>query len=147
MNPNKKNPKKPIEYICEKFKKTHVEKLQEIPKKLKLNKHSSSLCAHKKKCNILTKNEEIHEDINESIETIYEDNKAIDCQNNEIHELKEFMKYLMKENSEMKTMMMEVIKNGTHNTTITSNSHNKAFNLNFFLNETCKDAMVEKRLP
>jgi hypothetical protein len=38
---------------------------------------------------------------------------------------------------------MEVIKNGTtQNTNITNtNSHNKAFNLNFFLNETCKDAM------
>jgi hypothetical protein len=61
---------------------------------------------------------------------------------NELDELKGFMNYLMKENSEMKGMMMEVIKNGTtqnsHNTT---NSHNKAFNLNFFLNETCKDAM------
>jgi hypothetical protein len=47
---------------------------------------------------------------------------------------------LMKETSDFKSMMMEVIKNGTHNTTNT-NSHNKAFNLNFFLNETCKDAM------
>jgi hypothetical protein len=50
---------------------------------------------------------------------------------------------LIKENNEFKSMMMEVIKNGTmqnsHNTT--SNSHNKAFNLQFFLNETCKDAM------
>jgi len=64
-------------------------------------------------------------------------------------ELAELVKYLMKENSEMKNMMMEqsqlmmeVIKGGTmqnsHNTT---NSHNKAFNLQFFLNETCKDAM------
>jgi hypothetical protein len=43
-------------------------------------------------------------------------------------------------NVELQTMMMEVLKNGTHNTTNT-NSHNKAFNLNFFLNETCKDAM------
>ena len=61
---------------------------------------------------------------------------------NEIQELKEFMKYLMKENTDMKSMMMEVIKNGTTNTNIThTNSHNKAFNLNFFLNETCKDAM------
>jgi hypothetical protein len=170
MNPNKKNPKKPIEYICEKCdfitcnKKDYSRHIQtdkhiilmDPNVKNPLNhffvcncgksyKHSSSLCAHKKKCNILTKNEEIDEDINESInepiETIDEDNKEIDYQNNEIHELKEFMKYLMKENSEMKTMMMEVIKNGTHNTTITSNSHNKAFNLNFFLNETCKDAM------
>jgi hypothetical protein len=36
--------------------------------------------------------------------------------------------------------MLEVIKNGTNNTNI-SNSHNKTFNLQVFLNETCKDAM------
>ena len=47
---------------------------------------------------------------------------------------------LIKETSEFRNMMMEVIKNGTHNTTHT-NSHNKTFNLQFFLNETCKDAM------
>ena len=35
--------------------------------------------------------------------------------------------------------MLEVIKNGTNNTNITNN--NKTFNLQFFLNETCKDAM------
>jgi hypothetical protein len=46
----------------------------------------------------------------------------------------------LKQNSELQTQMMEVIKNGTHNTTNT-NSHNKTFNLQFFLNETCKDAM------
>ena len=62
-------------------------------------------------------------------------------QTNEIQELKEFMKYLVKENSELKNMVMEVIKNGTHNTNTTNNSHNKTFNLNVFLNETCKDAM------
>ena len=48
---------------------------------------------------------------------------------------------LMKKNDELQNMMMDVIKNGTHNTTNNTNSHNKAFNLNFFLNETCKDAM------
>ena len=46
----------------------------------------------------------------------------------------------------MKSMMMKVIENGTHNTNTTNNntttnSHNKAFNLQFFLNETCKEAM------
>jgi transcriptional regulator with PAS, ATPase and Fis domain len=62
------------------------------------------------------------------------------------------MKYLMKENSEMKNMMMaqntatqnmmmDVIKTGTHNNTTNNNSHNKTFNLNFFLNETCKNAL------
>ena len=49
---------------------------------------------------------------------------------------------LIKETSDFKTMMMKVIENGTHNTTTNNtNSHNKAFNLQFFLNETCKDAM------
>ena len=49
---------------------------------------------------------------------------------------------LIKENNEFKNMMMEVIKNGTvANSHNTNNSHNKAFNLQFFLNETCKDAM------
>ena len=56
---------------------------------------------------------------------------------------KELIMMLIKDNSEFKNMMMEVIKTGTHNTTNNThtNSHNKAFNLNFFLNETCKDAM------
>jgi hypothetical protein len=47
---------------------------------------------------------------------------------------------LIKENSDIKQLVLEIVKNGTHNTTHT-NSHNKAFNLNFFLNETCKNAM------
>ena len=93
----------------------------------------TSLWRHKQKC-------KLKED--------YEEEKKPD----EIHELKEIMKYLMKENLEMKNMimtqhistqniMMDVIKTGTHNTTNHTNSHNKAFNLNFFLNETCKNAM------
>jgi hypothetical protein len=45
---------------------------------------------------------------------------------------------LLKQNAKL----MEIIENGTHNTNnITTNSHNNAFNLNFFLNETCKNAM------
>ena len=66
-------------------------------------------------------------------------------QNNEPTD-KDLIMLLIKENSELKTMMMKVLENGTNNTTNTTNtthtnSHNKAFNLNFFLNETCKDAM------
>jgi hypothetical protein len=40
--------------------------------------------------------------------------------------------------------LLEIVKNGTHNT-VNNNSHNnnnnKSFNLQFFLNETCKNAM------
>jgi hypothetical protein len=100
-------------------------------------KDNSGLWRHKKKCN---DGENISIDIPDAQKS------------DEINELKGFMKYLMQENSEMKTMMLEqstmmleVIKNGTvansHNTISTNNSHNKAFNLQFFLNETCKDAM------
>jgi hypothetical protein len=60
---------------------------------------------------------------------------------------KELIMMLVKQNSqlfEQNNEMLEIIKNGTHNNSHnnnTTNSHNKAFNLNFFLNETCKDAM------
>ena len=43
---------------------------------------------------------------------------------------------LIKETSEVKNMMLEILKKGTHHTT-----NNNTFNLNVFLNETCKDAM------
>ena len=57
---------------------------------------------------------------------------------------------LIKDNKEMKQIIMEqnntinnLVKNGvvTNNNITHTNSHNKAFNLNFFLNETCKNAM------
>ena len=53
---------------------------------------------------------------------------------------KELIMMLIKENAELKNMMMDVLKNGTNNTNI-NNSNNKTFNLQFFLNETCKNAM------
>jgi len=58
----------------------------------------------------------------------------------------EIIHFLLKENSEFKMMMMEqnkqmfeLAKNTGNNNT--NNSHNKTFNLQVFLNETCKDAM------
>jgi hypothetical protein len=99
-------------------------------------KTRSGLWKHSKTCNFENK----------------KDVSTDETSSNEIQELKEIMKYLMKENSEMKNMlinqntttqnmMMDVIKNGTHNTITNTNSHNKTFNLNFFLNETCKNAL------
>jgi hypothetical protein len=94
-------------------------------------KNRSGLWKHNKKC----KNGDIKTKISDEI---YD---------------KELILMLIKENSEFKNMMMEqsnimlkAIENGTHNTnshntTTTTNSHNKSFNLQFFLNETCKDAM------
>jgi hypothetical protein len=49
-----------------------------------------------------------------------------------------------KQNHELQKQVIELCKNGSCNTTImnsNNNSNNKTFNLNVFLNETCKDAM------
>jgi hypothetical protein len=58
------------------------------------------------------------------------------------------IEYLIKENSEFKSLIMELIKkdnisNISNNTVSnnTINSNNKTFNLQFFLNEQCKDAL------
>ena len=96
----------------------------------KIYKHRQSLYVHKQTC--VTKDEI----------------------NKELHD-KDLIDYLLKENSEFKEMlleqnkmMMELAKtsqtnNSNNNIMNNSNnhSHNKTFNLNLFLNETCKDAM------
>jgi hypothetical protein len=57
------------------------------------------------------------------------------------------IEYLIKENSEFKTLIMELIKKdnishiSNNNINSTVNSNNKTFNLQFFLNEQCKDAL------
>ena len=53
---------------------------------------------------------------------------------------------IIKQNSELQNTIIEMSKNinttnSHNNTNNTSNSHNKTFNLQFFLNETCKNAM------
>ena len=51
---------------------------------------------------------------------------------------------LLQQNNQLQKHVIELSKNGgnnSHNTITHTNSHNKTFNLQFFLNETCKDAM------
>jgi hypothetical protein len=87
-------------------------------------KHLSSMYRHKKICKKNYENKEPSKD------DIITNDKLVE--------------YLMKENSELKQIIIEVCKNvnvSNNNTTNNNNSHNKTFNLNFFLNETCKDAM------
>ena len=68
---------------------------------------------------------------------------------NTIEEQKELIQFLLKENSEFKQLMMEQNKHmlelakntaGHHNTSNVVNN-NQQFNLNLYLNETCKNAM------
>jgi hypothetical protein len=55
----------------------------------------------------------------------------------ELYANKDLIMMLVKQNAEM----MEILKNGTNNTINNTNCNNKTFNLQVFLNETCKDAM------
>ena len=95
-------------------------------------KDYSGLWRHKKKCFI--KEENIEND--EITITQYENSITPEL----VIEIIKQNQELQKQNNELQKQMLEVIKNGTNNTNI-SNSHNKTFNLQFFLNETCKDAM------
>lgn len=99
-------------------------------------KHSSSLCKHKKICLLVTQPHLITE------------NKLINNNNisdSDIVKKDNLIEYLIKENTEFKGLIMELIKKESTNNTINNvnsiNSNNKTFNLQFFLNETCKDAL------
>jgi hypothetical protein len=149
------------EFICEKcdykcFRKSdynkhlttskHKNNDESLPKSLKKYNCScgkvysfrQGLYLHKQKCK--ENNENNNENNNEpnlDYKMIYE---LFKIQLNENKELKEILIEQHKQNNELQNKVLEICKNGTHNTTNT-NSHNKSFNLNFFLNETCKDAM------
>lgn len=61
-----------------------------------------------------------------------------------IQQNKEMQKMMMEQMMEQNKTMIELARNGGHNTTNNIQNNNnidKAFNINFFLNETCKNAM------
>lgn len=172
MNPNEKNPKKSSKYSCcecnynTSSKKDFSKHLQtkkhfsvtnpknpneKIPKNPltikhicecgKIYSHQSSLCTHKKKCNINSlKKINTTMESNETNENLSKEYSQVALDKNDL------IKYLMKENSEFKEMLLEqnkmVMKVCEKNSVINNiNSNNKTFNLNVFLNEECKDAM------
>jgi hypothetical protein len=118
-------------------------------------KHRQSLYTHKSQClqiyndtqdtSIKIPDLEMHN--NYTTQLSHDDDKM---QTNLILELvkqnQEFKQLLMEQNK----TMIEVAKNSQVNNTINNisnsnnNSNNKTFNLQFFLNETCKDAMNMK---
>jgi hypothetical protein len=88
----------------------------------KTYKYRQGLAVHKKKCQNL------------------EENKESNVSD------KEIIKLLIKENSEFKNMILDVVKsiqpcNNTTNNVNTTNNNNTTFNLQFYLNDTCKDAI------
>jgi hypothetical protein len=107
------------------IKKTHFE-----CKCGKEYKSMSGLWKHKNTC-IQYKNDVIEENIKDD-----KSNKD------------NLIEYLIKENSEFKGLIMELIKKDNNSNNVsnnvsnnTINSNNNTFNLQFFLNEQCKDAL------
>jgi hypothetical protein len=87
----------------------------------KIYKYDSGFYRHKKTCQETTCKSDIKSD--GSVSTVSD---------------KELIIMLINQNKEL----MEIVKNGTNNTiNYNNNSNNKTFNLQVFLNETCKDAM------
>ena len=107
--------------------------------------HRQGLYTHKKKCDLLSNVDYPSENI------VFEPSKSeIKVLTNLVLEVMKSNNELLKQNQEfqkqnhdLQKQVLDVCKNGIiNNATINhTNSHNKTFNLNFFLNEQCKDAM------
>jgi hypothetical protein len=83
-------------------------------------KHRQSLFNHKKKC-------------------CYDDTN-VDDNDSGLNE-KEIIMTLLQQNNQLQNQIMELCKEKSITNITNMNSNNKTFNLNVFLNETCKDAM------
>jgi hypothetical protein len=149
MNPNKKNAENAEKFSCEiclftcskqsnytKHILTNKHKILTNPNFLdtknaslkfecgickKIYKHASTLSSHKKKCSPQEK-------------TNSSDTKL----------LSELVIELVKSNNDLQKQLLDTLKNNNNNNNvnyINSNNNNKTFNLQFFLNEQCKDAM------
>ena len=114
-------PKLCCKYTCEKCSKAY--------------KDNSGLWRHKQKCSV-------NFDTNTNTNT----NTNIDI----INENKSFKEFMIEQNQEFKSLIIELLKKETFNTINNnnnnninniSNCNNQSFNLNFFLNEQCKDAL------
>ena len=111
-------------------------------------KSRKGLWSHNKTCNKICNSDNINIDIKEIPEQQFFD-KDLDLKqlilemfksNNEMQK-QQFE--LQKQNNELQKQLFDVCKTNNTTNTIISNNHsnNKTFNLQFFLNEQCKDAM------
>ena len=142
-------PENPPKYVCENCD-LYTNSLKDFNKHLKTNKHNkhclevlseldnktcflcicnkkykthSGLWKHKKKCNIKIPKKSPKKIPNES--------------SDDINKLTELVMDVVKQNKELTKQIIEL----SSKPTTTNNTTNNSFNLQFFLNETCKDAL------
>ena len=101
------------------------------------------LWRHKKTCVVAPLPINANANANATSEMYIKDkDSVIELLINEHKDFKNIILDLVKSNTDLQKQMFEVCKNTSINTVISNNhSHNKTFNLQFFLNEQCKDAM------
>ena len=106
----------------------------------------SGLWKHKKTCIVITPLVDQTELIlnvlqqNKELNTLLIEQTKQTAEQNRMHAEKDAEQTRM--NAELHAKVIELCKNGIiNNSTTHNNSHNKTFNLQIFLNETCKDAV------
>ena len=105
-------------------------------------KHASSLWNHKAKCDFVkhTSNENIDDYSSMQLQVAVEKPELTDIILEMVRDNKEFKNMLVEQYRTMIELSQKpTITNNSNNTH--TNSHNKQFNLNFFLNEQCKNAI------
>jgi hypothetical protein len=115
----------------------NIEQIEQIEQKKGFTCHcgaiyaySRGLSKHKKICGS-RKNEGDIKVLTNLVLEVVKQNQELVSLNNETQ----------KHNKELTNKILEMSKSATNNTMINSHNNNKTFNLNMFLNETCKDAM------
>jgi hypothetical protein len=110
-------------------------KIYECPKCTKQYKSRNGLWVHTKTCCVGN-----YDSVNNNNNIAYLTSMVIEVVKNNAE--------LQKQNAELQNKVFDICKHSTQiNTTTTGNNnnhhnaHNKTFNINFFLNEQCKDAM------
>uniref|UniRef100_A0A6C0ISD0 C2H2-type domain-containing protein n=1 Tax=viral metagenome TaxID=1070528 RepID=A0A6C0ISD0_9ZZZZ len=138
--------------------KSHINQIHNSEKILDVNqcnkcmficKSRSGLWKHKQKCGQQKSKKNINDYINQAVNEAFKDFIKEVMQNKDDKQY-EIMTQLIQNQSELQSVVKDIVKSGimtnSHNTntntnTNTINSHNKTFNLQMYLNETCKDAM------
>ena len=120
--------------------KNYADKLFVCKKCDKSYKARNSLWYHENKCSVKpTSVEKINEGL---LNLICEQTKAMEKITNHNTELQKQSFELQKQNTELVSKTLELCKPvNNNNTTINQTNNNQKFNINLFLNETCKDAI------
>ncbi len=102
----------------------------------KIYKSRNGLWNHQKKCLVVPESKKKQPE-SEILCKLIEQNMELVTQN---QEFKQMMVEQNKQNAELQKQLLDLAKE-TKITTINNNTNNNKFNMNFFLNEKCKDAL------